>query len=139
MSHQKPCQEMLTQLDFITDDGFYVISGTERDENYNFKVVIYHSQQVDMDGLDCGFGFESRCLEPFAVLFMYWREGEHPEQTVITVSPDRFNRTLTTKKFQKLTLSVSVRDISGEWHEVVRGITASYEVRGFAEVYSGRK
>ena len=56
----KALQEMLTQLDIITDDGFYVISGTERDENYNFKVVIYHSQEVDMDGLVCGFGFESR-------------------------------------------------------------------------------
>ena len=36
----KVLQEMLTQLDFITDEGFYVVSGTERDENYNFKVVI---------------------------------------------------------------------------------------------------
>lgn len=117
----KALQEMLTQLDFITDDGFYVISGTERDENYNFKVVIYHSQQVDMDGLDCGFGFESR-VGTVCSSVMYWEKGEHPEQTVITVSPDRFNRTLTDEEVSKLTLSVSVRDISGEWHEVCEAL-----------------
>ena len=117
----KALQEMLTQLDFITDDGFYVISGTERDENYNFKVVIYHSQQVDMDGLDCGFGFESR-IGTVCSSVMYWEQEKHPEQTVITVSPDRFNRTLTDEEVSKLTLSVAVRDTSGEWHEVCEAL-----------------
>ena len=112
---------MLTQLDFITDDGFYVISGTERDENYNFKVVIYHSQQVDMDGLNCGFGFESR-IGTVCSSVMYWEQEEHPEQTVITVSPDRFNRTLTDEEVSKLTLSVAVRDTFGEWHEVCEAL-----------------
>lgn len=117
----KALQEMLTHLDFITDDGFYVVSGTERDENYNFKVVIYHSQQVDMDGLDCGFGFESR-IGTVCSSVMYWEQEEHPEQTVITVSPDRFNRTLTDEEVSKLTLSVAVRDTSGEWHEVCEAL-----------------
>ena len=68
--------------------------------------MIYHSQQVDMDGLDCGFGFESR-IGTVCSSVMYWEQEEHPEQTVITVSPDRFNRTLTDEEVSKLTLSVA--------------------------------
>ena len=74
-----------------------------------------------MDGLNCGFGFESR-IGTVCSSVMYWEQEEHPEQTVITVSPDRFNRTLTDEEVSKLTLSVSVRDTSGEWHEVCEAL-----------------
>lgn len=47
-------------------------------------------------------GIESVCSS-----VMYWEQEEHPEQTVITVSPDRFNRTLTDEEVSKLTLSVA--------------------------------
>ena len=113
----KALQEMLTQLDFITDDGFYVVSGTERDENYNFKIVIYHSQQVDMTDLECSFGFESR-LGAVCGVSTGWGNEDHPDKTIITMSPNRFNRTLTDEEVSKLTLSVSVRAADEEWYEV---------------------
>ena len=48
----KALQEMLTQLDFITDDGFYVVSGTERDEIIILKVVILIISQQVRYGMD---------------------------------------------------------------------------------------
>lgn len=116
----KALQEMLTQLDFITDEGFYVVSGTERDENYNFRIVIYYSQQVNLTDIECRFGITSSYeMHTFTT---GWGGEDTPDKTVITMSPDRFNRTLTDEEVSKLTLSVSVRDTSGEWHEVCEAL-----------------
>lgn len=112
----KALQEMLTQLDFITDDGFYVVSGTERDENYNFKMIIYYAQQVDVTDIECRFGFPSSFeMHTFST---GWEGEEHPDKTVITMSPDLFNRTLTDEEVSELTLTISVRAADGEWYGV---------------------
>ena len=111
---------MLTQLDFITDEGFYVVSGTERDENYNFRIVIYYSQQVNLTDIECRFGITSSY--EMHTLTIGWGGEDTPDKTVITMSPDRFNRTLTDEEVSKLTLSVAVRDTSGEWHEVCEAL-----------------
>ena len=113
----KALQEMLVQLDFITDDGFYVVSGTERDENYSFKVVIYHSQQVDITNLECGFGLASSLRENCSTS-VGWEGEKHPDQTVITMSPNRFGRVLTDEEVSELTMRVNVTDSYGEWYEV---------------------